>query len=261
MANLGELGLFRQLRALGSERFIMKYIYGPVKSRRLGFSLGISLTSHKICSFDCVYCQLGPTTNKTTQRKEYVNIDDIFSELKSWLEHNKEAAGNLNYITFSGAGEPTLNIKIGELLAKVKKITNIPLAVITNASLLDNALIRKELLVADLLVPSLDAVNSEAFNKIDRPQQGINIEGIIDGLVSLRREFRGKIWLEIMLVRDLNDDLEHIRKLKEVIARINPDKIQLNSPVRTTCEAGVLSVDQDRLVRIKEILGDKVEVV
>ncbi len=239
----------------------MKYIYGPVKSRRLGLSLGISLTPYKICNFDCIYCQLGVTKVKTSEKKEYLKPEEIIDELKSWLVNNTVEAGSLSYITLSGAGEPTLNIKIREVIQEIKKITSVPIAVITNACFLNDAALREALLGADLLVPSLDAVTREIFAQINRAEPNINIEDIINGLINLRKEFRGKIWLEVMLVRGINDDLRQIKKMKEVIDRINPDKIQLNSPVRTTAERDVFPVDKNKLKKIKEILGDKCEIV
>ncbi len=239
----------------------MKYIYGPVNSRRLGLSLGLSLTPYKVCNFDCVYCQLGKTIEYSLERKEYIKIEDILDELRLWLNNNSAEAKKLNFITFSGSGEPTLNLKIGELIAKIKEITNIPVAVITNASSLGDSSVRRELLGSDLIVPSLDAVKPEVFAKIDRPAPGINIEDIIAGLINLRREFKAKIWLEVMLVKGVNDDLRHIKKLKEVIDQIRPDKIQINSPVRTTSEPNILPVDKNKLEKIKEILGEKCEIV
>ena len=225
----------------------MKYLYGPVKSRRLGFSLGISLTPYKTCDFDCIYCQLGKTTNLTLERKEYIRVSEIIDELKIWLNNNKEVAQGLEYITLSGSGEPTLNTGFGELIVEIKKLTNLKIAVLTNTSFLADREIRRPLLAADLIVPSLDAVTQDLFNKIDRPYPGIKIEDIIAGLAALRREFRGKIWLEVMLIKGLNDDIRHIRKLKDVIDGINPDKIQLNSPVRTTAEAGIQAVGKPKL--------------
>ncbi len=239
----------------------MKYIYGPVESRRLGLSLGLSLTPYKTCSFDCVYCQLGKTTALSIQSKEHIPIKEILDELRMWLQNNPEGAQKLNYITFSGSGEPTLNIKFGELAAEIKKIVSVPIAVITNASLLNMPSVRQALSGVDLIVPSLDAVTPDIFQKIDRPHSEIKVKDIIEGLVSLKKEFKGRIWLEVMLVKGINDDLRHIKKLKEVIDRINPDKIQLNSPVRTTTEPDILPVNKNKLGKIKEILGDKAEIL
>jgi wyosine [tRNA(Phe)-imidazoG37] synthetase (radical SAM superfamily) len=204
---------------------------------------------------------LGKTEAQTIERKEYVQIEEIISELRLWLQNNGQEAKKPDYITFSGSGEPTLNIKIGELIAEIKKITSIPLAVITNASLLNDPLVRQELLGADLIVPSLNAITLPIFQNINRPQNSIDIKDIINGLMNLRREFLGKIWLEIMLVKGLNDGLGHIRKIKELIDKINPDKIQLNSPVRSTLESDVFSVDKKRLEKFREILGDRCEVI
>ncbi|MFH1640829.1 MAG: radical SAM protein, partial [Candidatus Omnitrophota bacterium] len=225
----------------------MKYIYGPVKSRRLGLSLGITLTPYKICSFNCVYCQLGKTETQTRERKEYIRAEEIINELRLWLQNNSQDSKKLDFITFSGSGEPTLNVKIGELIAQVKKMTATPLAVITNASLLNDPSVRREILVADLIVPSLNALNPAALKAVIRPSAAIDIQSIINGLASLRKEFRGKIWLEVMLVKGINDDLGNINKLKEAIERINPDKIQLNSPIRSTAENDILVVDKKRL--------------
>ncbi len=239
----------------------MKYIYGPIKSRRLGLSLGITLTPYKVCSFNCIYCQLGKSIGTTTERREYIPIQEIINELKLWIQNNSQEAQNLNYITFSGSGEPTLNIKIAQLITEIKKITAVPVAVITNASLLNVTAVRQALSYADLIIPSLDAVTPEIFAKVDRPKEDIKIEDIINGLIGLKKEFKGKIWLEVMLVKGINDDLAHIRKLKDIIDKINPDKIQLNSPVRTTAEENILAVDKKRLEKFKEILGEKCEII
>lgn len=239
----------------------MKYIYGPVSSRRLGSSLGINLTPPKVCNFDCIYCQLGKTNELTLERKGYVKAADVLMELKEWLQHNKQEANRLNYITLSGCGEPTLNTGIGEFITEVKKITAVPVAVITNSSLLNQKEVLQALIGADLIVPSLDAVSPEIFQRINRPVPGVQMDEVIAGLVSLRKEFRGKIWLEVMVVRGVNDDLEHIRKLKDIVEKINPDKIQVNSPIRRTSEPGVLAADKRKLNKIKEILGERCEII
>lgn len=239
----------------------MKYIYGPVNSRRLGKSLGLSLTPYKVCNLDCLYCQLGETTILTNQRKEYINIDEIIRELRSWLESNKLESVGLEYITISGSGEPTLNIKIGQLISRVKEITDIPIAVITNSTLLNSAILRKDLLAADLIAPSFDAANQIYFNKINRPHPDVKIEDVWSGLVALRKEFQGKIWLEVMVLRGVNDDLRHIKKIKSAIEAINPDKIQINSPVRSAVKQNVSPVERKKLEKIRDILGDKAEIV
>jgi wyosine [tRNA(Phe)-imidazoG37] synthetase (radical SAM superfamily) len=238
----------------------MRYIYGPVQSRRLGLSLGVSLTPYKICNFDCVYCQLGPTQEKAFGQKEYAKAEDVIGELRSWLQYNPEEAKRLNYITLSGMGEPTLNNKIGEVISRIRKITPAKIALITNSSLLREAGVRQAIMGVDLIVPSLDAADEAVFQDIDRPAQNIRVEDIIRGLINLRKEFRGAIWLEVMLVKGLNDSLDHIRKLKEATDLIKPDKIQLNSPVRTGAEAGIAPADKNKIAKIKEILGERCDV-
>src|SRR3989338_2939302 len=211
----------------------MRYIYGPVRSRRLGLSLGVSLTPHKTCSFDCVYCQLGKTTLLTQERKNYINTDEILSELKGFLRNNVQPC---DYISLSGYGEPLLNAGIQKLIRGIKGLTSIPVVLITNASF--------------FVEP---AVRQDVFEKIDRPAPGIKIEDILSGLIALRGEFKGRIYLEIMLVKDINDSLVYAAKFKEAIARINPDKIQLNSPARSTTEAWVRPPEKERLLVIKDI--------
>jgi wyosine [tRNA(Phe)-imidazoG37] synthetase (radical SAM superfamily) len=239
----------------------MKYIYGPIKSRRLGLSLGLSLSLNKVCDLDCIYCQWGSSGETFIERKEYAKADEIILELKSWMQKNPKEAQELKFVTLSGLGEPTLNTCIGELIDQVKNITGSKIAVITNSTLLGDPAVRKGLLKADLIVPSLDAVDLKIFKQIDRPHAGIKLNEIIDGLVALRKEFHGDIWLEVMFVSGVNDDFVHIEALKKVIQRINPDKIQLNSPVRSTAEKNVLPVDKAKLAKIKEILGDKAEII
>lgn len=239
----------------------MKYLYGPVHSRRLGSSLGISLVPHKTCNFDCVYCQLGKTNRKTSARKAYVRADSVMQELRRWISANPGQAAALDFITFSGAGEPTLHTGIGGLIRQIKKETGIPVCVITNSSFLTNKRVRKALLDADLVVPSLDAVDQMTFKRVDRPSGNIRVSSIIRGLARFRKEYRGKLWLEVMIVKGYNDSIVHAKKLKTVIAMIKPQLIQINSPVRHTAESGIFPADPQRLDQIKIILGRKATVV
>ncbi|RKY32802.1 MAG: radical SAM protein [Candidatus Omnitrophota bacterium] len=234
----------------------MKYIYGPVNSRRLGLSLGLSLVPYKTCTFDCIYCQLGRTTDLVCARKEYLEIARILDELKFWLENNNKEAERLNFITLSGMGESALNNKIGALIQEIKDLSRVPLAVITNSSLINLPSVRQDLLKTDLIVPSLDAAQGQVLKRINSPHTHIKIEEIINGLINLRKEFKGKIWLEIMLVKGVNDDLRHIKKLKEIIEKVNPDKIHLNSPIRTAALANIATVDKNKLKKIQRILGE-----
>ncbi len=202
-----------------------KYLFGPVPSRRLGMSLGIDLVTHKICSMNCVYCESGLTTNLTIERKEYVPVDKVIKELKHFLLHNPSP----DYLTFSGSGEPTLNSGIGRVLKFIKSNYPIPIAVLTNGTLLSNKQVRTELLNADIVIPSLDAVSDSSFRKIDRAFHKINIKEYIQGLVDFRNEFSGKINLEVFILPGYNDNIYNLELLKKAFLRINPDTIQLNT--------------------------------
>ncbi len=203
-----------------------KYLFGPVPSRRLGMSLGVDLVPHKVCSLDCVYCECGATTKLTLTRKEYILYDKVVSELTHYFSNNPDP----DYITFSGSGEPTLNSRIGDVLKFIKlKKPNIPVAVLTNGSLLFQPEVRKELLLADLVMPSLDAAASKTFKKINRPENKLIISDYIQGLTEFSQEFKGKIWLETLIIPGYNDKKEDLILLKDALIKIKPDRIQLNT--------------------------------
>jgi wyosine [tRNA(Phe)-imidazoG37] synthetase (radical SAM superfamily) len=234
-----------------------KYLFGPVASRRLGLSLGIDIVPFKICSQDCIYCELGWTTEKSIERKDYAPIEDILAELKERLAEGLSA----DFITITGSGEPTLNSRLGELVEKIKKITKIPVAILTNGTLFYRQDVRTDCAKADVVVPSLDAGENSIFEKINRPHPDINIEKLISGLCSFRDEYHGQIWLEVFLVEGINTSDEQIAKIKEAINRIRPDKIQLNTAVRPTAEPGIERVNPERLADIAKELGMNCEVV
>jgi wyosine [tRNA(Phe)-imidazoG37] synthetase (radical SAM superfamily) len=235
----------------------MEHIFGPVLSRRLGFSLGVDLVPFKTCSLDCIYCQAGKTTHKTIERKSYVSLESVMPELKDALKQSQK----IDYITLSGSGEPTLNLDLGRIITAIKKITDIPVAVLTNGTLLHLESVRDELMAADLIVPSLDAVSQEIFCEINKPHPHINVSQMIAGLKSLREAFSGDIWLEIMLVKGLNDSPEEIKKLKEVISSIEFEKVQLNTTVRPAADKVIEPVTNEELASIKELLGERCEVI
>ena len=234
-----------------------KFLFGPVPSRRLGRSLGVDIVPFKVCTLDCLYCQLGRTTNKTTERKEYIPIEPVLAELKDRLDNDLQA----DFITLSGSGEPTLNSRLGELINDIKKITDIPVAILTNGTLLYREDVRADCAKADVVVPSLDAGDEETFRKINRPCRDISIEKLSSGLCAFRKEFAGQIWLEVFLVEALNTDADQIAKISGLIKRIRPDKVQLNTAVRPTAEAGVKKLDDEKLQAIADQLGESCEVV
>lgn len=233
------------------------HIYGPVPSRRLGFSLGIDIIPYKTCSLDCIYCQLCRNPNRSVQRKKYFTSAEMLSQIKEALDSDRR----IDYITFSGSGEPTLNAGIGKLIREIKKISKVPVAILTNSSLLSRASVRQELLASDLVVPSLDAVTQEIFTKINRPHPSIKVAEIIEGLKIFRLKFKGSIWLEIMLVKGINDSPAHLNKLKKVIEDIKPDKIQLNTVIRPPAEKFAHSLSYVELEKNKKNLGKNCEII
>ncbi|MEA2042867.1 MAG: radical SAM protein [Bacteroidota bacterium] len=236
-----------------------KHLFGPVPSRRLGMSLGIDLIPKKVCSLDCVYCEVGKTTKLTTDRLEYVKYDKVTAELKDFMKDNPK----IDYITFSGSGEPTLNSRIGEVLNFVKEnYPEVKTAVLTNGTLLFNKKLRDELLKADVILPSLDAAGEEVFEKINRPAPGILIQDYIQGMVDLRKEYEGKIWLEVLFLKGYNDSEDELIKLKEAILKIKPDRVQLNTLDRPGMEGGLIPLTKEELLHIIDFWGfDNAEII
>ncbi|MEI8350601.1 MAG: radical SAM protein [Candidatus Omnitrophota bacterium] len=236
----------------------MSYFYGPVPSRRLGFSLGVDLFPKKICSFDCVYCQLGRLPATTQERFSCVDMRAFKSELKTIIKKNPK----IDYISLSGSGEPTLHRHLDTIIATIKKVTRYryPVCVITNSSLLYREDVRRELKEADVVVPSLDAASSETFYKINRPYPGITLEQVVDGLFRFRKVFKGSIWLEIMLVAGYNDSLAQARLFSEIVKKLRPEKVQLNLPVRPATSAIKLPSFR-RIEAIRKIIGLRTEIV
>jgi wyosine [tRNA(Phe)-imidazoG37] synthetase (radical SAM superfamily) len=234
-----------------------KYLYGPVPSRRLGRSLGIDIVPFKVCTLDCVYCQLGRTTEKTLQRKDYVPVEAVLAELKDKLAEGLEA----DFISISGSGEPTLNSRLGELIEGIRKITDIPVAILTNGTLLYKQDVRADCAKADVVLPSLDAGDEQIYQRINRPHSGLSIEKLISGLCAFRNEFAGRIWLEVFFIEGFNTDNEQVAKIRDAIDRIRPDKVQLNTAVRPTAEPGIKSLNAEKLQAIAEELGEKCEVI
>ncbi|MDP8267251.1 MAG: radical SAM protein [Candidatus Tenebribacter davisii] len=224
-----------------------KHLFGPVPSRRLGISLGVDLVPHKVCSLNCVYCEVGKTTNLTINREEYVPLQDILKELKHYLDQDPE----LDYITFSGAGEPLLHNGIGQVITFIK--SNYPkykLAILTNSTLLYDQNVRKEILGIDLLLPSLDAVSKKVFKKLNRPNPKLDNDEIIDGLIEFSKDFSGTIWLEVFIVPGLNDTKEELELLKNTITKIAPDQVQLNTLDRPGTESWIEPVSKNKMEEI-----------
>jgi len=238
---------------------VYKYIFGPVPSRRLGMSLGVDLVTRKVCSLDCVYCEVGKTTKLTLDRKEYVKFDTIKEELIQYFNNNHDP----DYITFSGSGEPTLNIYIGEILQLIKQNKpNIPIAVLTNGTMFFDKEVRTAIKDANVILPSLDAATENVFTRINRPQKNLKIDNYIQGLIEFRKEFKGNIWLEIFILPDYNDSANELKELKKVILKINPDSVQLNTldrPGTVSNLRGATREELERIVKFWEL--DNVEII
>lgn len=220
-------------------------------------SLGVDIIPKKLCTLDCVYCEVGLTDKRGLARKEYVLANDILAEVKEAVTQYP----HLDHITISGSGEPTLNSKIGEIIHGIKQITSVPVAVLTNGTLLFLPDVRRDLLEADIVSPSLDAVTQEVFEAVDRPHPRLQIAEIVEGLKLFRREFHGQYWLEILFVRGLNDHDDEVQWMKEVIRHIEPDKVHINTVVRPPAEAFALPVSEQRMKEIQKIFGERCEIV
>jgi wyosine [tRNA(Phe)-imidazoG37] synthetase (radical SAM superfamily) len=221
-----------------------RYVFGPVPSRRLGRSLGVDLVPFKTCSYDCIYCQLGRTTCRTIERREWVRTATVLKQLREKLSTRPD------YITLSGSGEPTLHSGLGKIIQQIKAMTSIPIAVLTNGSLLWQKEVREEISLADLVLPSLDAPDAERFEFINRPHPEITYSRMLQGLQELRQEFAGKYWLEVMLLAGYNALPPEIRELVSQVRRIKPDKVQLNTAVRPPAEDYAIAVQPERLKEI-----------
>lgn len=234
----------------------MSYIFGPVPSRRLGLSLGIDLIPSKTCTFDCLYCQVGRTTHKTLSKREYVPVQEIIGELEKRLKKTKP-----DTITLAGSGEPTLYEKIDQVIDAAKKMSDARVALLTNGSLLWKKEVRDRVSGADIIMPTLSTVFEETFRAMHRPHSELDLSKIIDGLKALRQDYRGKIFLEVVLLAGFNDTDKEIEALKGVIDEISPDKIQLNTVVRPPSDQRAISLDRQRLENIKIHLGNNAEII
>jgi wyosine [tRNA(Phe)-imidazoG37] synthetase (radical SAM superfamily) len=238
----------------------MKYTFGPVNSRRLWLSLGIDLLADKTCSYNCIYCEIGVSPVVTCDRKEYTPTAEIIAEIDELIE-NPSDCKPIDIFTITGNGEPTLHSGLGEIIHHIKKRTDKPVAVLTNGSLLHRADVRKDLAEADIVIPSLDAARESSFRKINRPAACSPLNKVFDGLVVFSREFTGKIWLEVLIVKGINDALEDIMALKQAITEINPDKVQLNTVARPPLEKFARPVTQKELEQIASELPGKIEII
>jgi len=232
-----------------------RYVYGPVPSRRLGRSLGVNPIPFKTCNYNCVYCQLGRTSPLLNHRQAFFPPGEVLQEIQHALEMH---VGEIDYVTLVGEGEPTLYQNLGDVIAQTKRMTPLPMAVITNGSLLHRDEVQQELVPADVVIPSLDAADRETWKKVNRPHGRLDLEEIIEGLVRFRHMFHGQLWVEVMLVKGINDQEESLQAIRRALDRIAPDEIHLNIPVRPPAEGWVEPADAEGLVRAHVLLGEDV---
>lgn len=234
-----------------------KHVYGPVPSKRMGRSLGVDLAPFKRCTYDCIYCQLGRTTDKTAEPKSYATVEAICSE----LERKLSCGPPPDYISLAGSGEPTLNAGIGELITKIKGMTNIPVAVLTNGSLLWRDEVRASLMAADLILPSLDAGDEEMFQYVNRPHRDISFERMITGLIDFVRVYPGTVWLEVFLLAGVTAIPSEIAKMDVLLRKIRPDRIQLNTVTRPPAEEFAHAVSEEQMEGLKKLFSETVEMI
>ena len=231
------------------------YVFGPVPSRRLGRCLGVDLVPFKTCTFDCIYCQLGRTTCHTVERKEWAPTNAVLDELK------RKLACRPDYITFSGSGEPTLHSGLGEIIEHIQAMTAVPVAVLTNGSLLWQPQVRAELALADAVLPSLDAGDATKFKFINRPHASLSFDQVIAGLIAFRRGFTGQYWLEVFLLAGYTAILADVDRIAALVKNIQPDRVQLNAIARPPAEEFALTVAPEKLARLARRFSPHAEVV
>jgi wyosine [tRNA(Phe)-imidazoG37] synthetase (radical SAM superfamily) len=236
----------------------MSHVFGPVQSRRLGRSLGIDLVPHKTCNWNCVYCQLGRTEPVTNMRREYRSTKAVLSDIREALRSCRD---KVDWITFVGSGEPTLHVDIGRLIREAKQMTNIPVAVITNGSLLYLPEVARDLMVADAVLPSLDAGDEDLYRAINRPHPQATYRSHRRGLAQFRQSYRGHYWLEVMLVGGMNDGEASLERLAAALEAIGPDEVHLSTPFRAAAERWVREPSPEALALAREILGEQARVL
>ncbi|MGE4285038.1 MAG: radical SAM protein [Phycisphaerae bacterium] len=228
-----------------------KYVFGPVPSRRLGASLGVDVLPLKTCTQNCIYCQLCVTQEPEVEVKTYAPQEEVLAEIYARLNEGV----HMDYITFSGSGEPTLHKALGEMICQLKRNTDKRVAVITNGTMLWNARVREALALADVVMPSLDAFDEDSFEVINRPHHKITFDMLMAGLKEFRASYKGQMWLEIFLLKGLNDSPEQLAKIKQLVSDISPDRIQLNTAVRPGCDKTLEPLSDAELAAAAAVIG------
>jgi len=234
------------------------HLFGPVPSRRLGRSLGIDLVPFKTCTYDCVYCQLGSTTNRTCERKEWVSTEAVLEEIREKLTQSSQG---IDSITFSGSGEPTLHARIGEIIGAVKQQCSVPVTVLTNGSLLWQQAVQDDLLAADRIIPSLDAPDEHLFRRVNRPHPDLSFEKVLEGMVRFRERYTGRLDLEIFLLAGVTGMEGEVKRLARLAEDVKPDRVELLTVTRPAQEEFARPVSEDHLERFARLFQAPVDVV
>lgn len=234
-----------------------QYLFGPVPSRRFGRSLGVDLVPRKTCSLNCVFCQLGPTAQTTRQRREYVPTEAVLEELEHWLAEG----GLADFITLSGSGEPTLHTRFGDVLQFARRASSLRTALLTNGTLLFLPEVRAAACHAHVVKVSLCAWDESSFVRLHRPHPGLTFEQLLQGQRALRAEFRGELWLEVVLVDGFNATLEQVRKIAELARTLRPDRIHLNTVVRPPADPQARPIAVEQLQALADLFTPRAEVL
>jgi wyosine [tRNA(Phe)-imidazoG37] synthetase (radical SAM superfamily) len=228
-----------------------------VPSRRLGRSLGVDLVPFKTCSYDCIYCQLGRTTNKTTHLEEYVPVDGVLAGLRDRLREEPRP----DFIGLAGSGEPTLHARMADIIAGIKALTDVPVAVLTNGSLLWKPEVRASLAAADLVMPSLDAGTPSSFQRVNRPHVDISFQRMVSGLVAFSHEYSGKLWLEVFLLARITDCRAEVERIAAIVDGMRIDRVQLNTVARPPAERAALTVAAQDLDGLRRLFSCPCEII
>ncbi len=238
----------------------MSIVFGPIPSRRLGRSLGINNIPPKVCSYSCVYCQIGLTDSMSIERKEFYSPIEILKEVSAKVKILQNSSENIDHITFVPDGEPTLDINLGKTIDLLKPL-GIKIAVITNSSLLWDKKVREDLMNADWVSIKIDTVNQKIWHKIDRPNGKLDFQKIISGIKTFSSSFKGVMVTETMLVKGINDNIESIKSTAELINQLNPYKAYILAPTRPPAEKFVEAPNEENLNMAYQVFNSRINTV
>jgi wyosine [tRNA(Phe)-imidazoG37] synthetase (radical SAM superfamily) len=234
--------------------------FGPIPSRRLGRSLGINNIPPKVCTYSCVYCQIGKTSNVKIHPQVFYSPSQIFNEVQKKIEKSREKGESIDYLTFVPDGEPTLDINLGKEIKLIKSL-GIKVAVISNSSLIDQKQVRENLKEADLVSLKVDSVEEKIWRKVNHPHRRLSLKSILKGMLEFSRIFKGKIITETMLIKNINDDGQNIKKVADFLAKLKPSRSYLSLPIRPPADSWVESPSEEVVNQSYNLFKEKVDQV